>query len=154
MAHKISKKPNLNRNSIPHQAQQEVGRLTAVEWNQVVNTLRIQANLNTEYLENLHRVLFSDWDANTEGFIDFPDEDIFGYILNIIEELKSVATVYVGPDTPDEYGNVVLWIDTSDEIYSIYIGIFGGVFTSEPADIISGGIFLSVVENILYGGNF
>ena len=113
MAYKIPKKPKLIRNSIAYQAKQAASSLTPAEWNQVVNTLKEQTNYNTEYLENLHRILFSDWDQNTVGTVDFPDDNLFGYILEISNTLKAAATVYVGEEEPVDSLNVVLWIDIS-----------------------------------------
>ena len=154
MAYQIPKKPNLVRNSIAFQAKQAANSLTVQEWNHVVNVLKQQANLNTEYLENLHRVLFTDWDSNTSGFVDFPSDNIFGYVIRIIEELRNTTTVYIGAEVPADGDNDVLWIDTGEEFESIYIGISGGVFTSSSAELLTGGTFLSVYDDILYGGVF
>ena len=154
MPYQIPKKPKLIKNAIAHQAKQAASSLTIAEWNHVVNVLKEQTNYNTEYLENLHRVLFSDWDQSTTGTVDFPDDNLFGYILRIVEELRSVATVYIGDNIPLESSSVVLWIDTGDNIDSEFVGISGGVFTSDPAEILTGGTFLSALEDVLFGGVF
>ncbi len=65
----IPKKPALVYNSIEHQAKTAPNSLTIGEWNRVVNILKQQANLNTKYLENLHRLLFYDWNSDDSGYL-------------------------------------------------------------------------------------
>lgn len=120
MSKSIEKKPLLIHNALPYQSKTSANSLTIQEWNQVVNILKSQANLNTDYLEKLHRILFADWDSATTGAYEFPDnlftgnnDGILARISELIEELKETSTVYVGDDPPTA-DNTVLWVDTSD----------------------------------------
>ena len=65
----IPKKPALVYNSIEHQAKTSANSLTIGEWNRVVNIVKQQANLNTKYLEDLHRLLFYDWNSDDSGYL-------------------------------------------------------------------------------------
>lgn len=65
----IPKKPALVYNSIEHQSKTAANSLTIGEWNRVVNILKQQANLNTKYLEDLHRLLFYDWNSDDSGYV-------------------------------------------------------------------------------------
>ena len=65
----IPKKPALVYNSIEHQSKTAANSLTIGEWNRVVNILKQQANLNTKYLEDLHRMLFYDWNSDDSGYL-------------------------------------------------------------------------------------
>lgn len=73
MAEQIEKKPNIVRNAIPDQNKQGANSLTIQEWNTTINVLKRQANLNTSYLERLHRALFFNWDNNTIGTIEIAE---------------------------------------------------------------------------------
>lgn len=55
-------KPNLTRNAIAMQMKKSAQSLTIGEWNSIVNILKEQTNNNTKYLEDLHRLLFFDYE--------------------------------------------------------------------------------------------
>lgn len=93
MALFIEKKPNLIRNAIVEQVKQAANSLTIQEWNQVVNTLKIQTNVTVEYLEKLHKVLFGNYASNTVGLYEFEDTGVIFNLLEIIEDAKEVGTL-------------------------------------------------------------
>lgn len=67
----VTKKPKLTKSNVPHQNKTGANSLTIKEWNEVINKLKVQADMLTEYLNNVHRILFYDYDVNTSGEIDF-----------------------------------------------------------------------------------
>ncbi len=88
----ITKKPNLVRNSIPDQVKTAANSLTIHEWNQIINVLKTQANLNTQYLEQLHKLFFTDWDNDSGGLIDALNEfepHLLSQVLDAIEGIRS-----------------------------------------------------------------
>jgi len=93
MALFLEKKPNLIRNAIVEQVKQAANSLTIQEWNQVVNTLKIQTNVTVEYLEKLHKVLFGNYASNTVGLHEFEDTGVIFNLLEIIEDAKEVGTL-------------------------------------------------------------
>lgn len=70
MKYKINKKPQLIKNGIAYQNKIAAIGLTVREWNNTINVLSEQGNTNTGYLEQLHRTLIGDYNANTEGFVE------------------------------------------------------------------------------------
>jgi hypothetical protein len=58
------------------------------EWNQVVNTLKLQANVTVEYLEKLHKALFGTYTSATTGLNEFEDEGVINTLLTIISEFN------------------------------------------------------------------
>ena len=68
---KVISKPKLIKNAISYQNKTTPNSLTVHEWNHTINALKTQANLNTEYLETLHYILFGSstadfwWDGTT-----------------------------------------------------------------------------------------
>jgi len=88
----IAKKPDLVRNSIPQQMKVSANTLTIQEWNTTINALAMQTNKTTKYVEDIHRVLFHDYDINTQGYIEFPSGFIKYAHLNI-EEILADAHV-------------------------------------------------------------
>lgn len=100
----IPKKPALVYNSIEHQSKTAANSLTIGEWNRVVNILKQQANFNTKYLEDLHRMLFYDWNSDDSGyavgellsiFSGHPDSDnIFTVLEGKVDKLpgKGLST--------------------------------------------------------------
>jgi hypothetical protein len=85
------KKPALVHNAIPDQLKTAANSLTIQEWNAVVNTLKQQANLNTAYIEQLHRVLFFNYDQNTSGYVDIPDIFEEGFLSNVMAAVAQVV---------------------------------------------------------------
>lgn len=67
----VTKKPKLTKSNVPHQNKTGANSLTIKEWNEVINKLKVQADMLTEYLNNVHRILFYDYDVNTSGEIEF-----------------------------------------------------------------------------------
>lgn len=112
----LEKKPDLIYNAIPEQVKQVANTLSIAEWNQVVNVLKRQSNLTTAHVEKLHRVLFGDWELNSNGYVDYIatlDEGLLEKLMRAVEEIKSAATIHVGSDQPIGE-NVVFWIDTEN----------------------------------------
>jgi len=93
MALFIEKKPNLIRNAIVEQVKQAANSLTIQEWNEVVNTLKIQTNITVEYLEKLHKVLFGNYAGNTVGLYEFEDTGVIFALLQIINNATEVGTL-------------------------------------------------------------
>ena len=89
----IPKKPALVYNSIEHQSKTAANSLTIGEWNRVVNILKQQANLNTKYLEDLHRVVFYDWNSDDSGYI------VGDIIPSKQNKLVAGANITIDPDT-------------------------------------------------------
>ena len=84
MALIIDKKPTLIRNGIVEQVKQAANSLTIQEWNQVVNTLKLQTNVTVEYLEKLHRFLFGTWTSQTVGVYETIDAGLLNELLQIL----------------------------------------------------------------------
>ncbi len=93
MAVFLEKKPLLVRNGIVEQIKQAANSLTIQEWNQVVNTLKVQTNITVEYLEKLHKVLFGTYTSSTTGLNEFLDIGVIYDILAQIELIKDAATL-------------------------------------------------------------
>jgi len=89
---RILKKPNLIRNAIDKQIKQRGEGLTIEEWNQVINALRVQTNYNTKYLEDLHRLLFCDWDQNTSGYAIAADAFDNGFLTEVLEAVEAMTS--------------------------------------------------------------
>jgi hypothetical protein len=88
----ITRKPNLIRNNIPDQVKSAANSLTIQEWNQTINILKTQTNLNTQYLEQLHKLFFTDWDGNSGGLIDALntfEPQLLSQVLAAIEEIRA-----------------------------------------------------------------
>ena len=88
MAVFLEKKPTLVRNGIVEQVKQAANSLTIQEWNQVVNTLKLQAYVTVEYLEKLHKALFGTYTSATTGLNEFEDEGVINTLLSILEEFN------------------------------------------------------------------
>jgi hypothetical protein len=88
MAVFLEKKPTLVRNGIVEQVKQAANSLTIQEWNQVVNTLKLQANVTVEYLEKLHKALFGTYTSATTGLNEFEDEGVINTLLTILSEFN------------------------------------------------------------------
>jgi hypothetical protein len=93
MAFTIEQKPTLVRNGIVQQLKQAANSLTIQEWNQVVNTLKTQANITVDYIEKLHRVMFGSWSSETTGVYELFDEGVVFHLLNEIETIRGAATL-------------------------------------------------------------
>ena len=55
MSNKISQKQNILYNSVPDQTLTYANQLTVYAWNDIINMLRTQANVNAEYIQTLHK---------------------------------------------------------------------------------------------------
>jgi hypothetical protein len=88
MAVFLEKKPTLVRNGIVEQVKQAANSLTIQEWNQVVNTLKLQANVTVEYLEKLHKALFGTYTSVTTGLNEFEDEGVINTLLSILAQFN------------------------------------------------------------------
>jgi hypothetical protein len=93
MAFTIDQKPVLVRNGIVQQLKQAANSLTIQEWNQVVNTLKTQANITVDYIEKLHRVMFGSWTSETTGIHELFDAGVVFHLLNEIETIRGAATL-------------------------------------------------------------
>jgi hypothetical protein len=88
MAVFLEKKHTLVRNGIVEQVKQAANSLTIQEWNQVVNTLKLQANVTVEYLEKLHKALFGTYTSVTTGLNEFEDEGVINTLLSILAQFN------------------------------------------------------------------
>jgi hypothetical protein len=88
MALFFDKKPALVRNGIAEQLKQAANSLTIQEWNQVVNTLKLQTNVTVEYLEKLHRFLFGTWTSQTIGVYETVDEGLMNELLQLVGAVR------------------------------------------------------------------
>lgn len=57
MSNKISQTQNILYNSVPDQTLTYANQLTVYAWNDIINMLRTQANVNAEYIQTLHKWL-------------------------------------------------------------------------------------------------
>lgn len=56
-------------NSVPDQRLTQPNQLTIKQWNDIINILKVQANINADYLEKLHKWFIGNYD-NTKTFED------------------------------------------------------------------------------------
>ena len=151
MAITIEQKPVLVRNGIVQQLKQAANSLTIQEWNQVVNTLKTQANITVEYLEKLHKVLFGSYTEDTTGVNVFEDEGVIFTLLNIIQNAQEIGTLKT-----NFYGKANQDITAGDFV------MFGGVqedhILFKKADINSVGFIpeyiVGVAERTMVQGEF
>lgn len=151
MAVFIEKKPLLVRNGIVQQLKQAANSLTIQEWNNVVNTLKTQANLTVEYLEKLHRSLFGIWGTDPNELQEFVDEGVIYDILAQIEELRGAATLKT-----NFYGKADEAINKGD--FLMFGGVQGDHILFVKADMQSPGFIsefiVGVAESNLAQGEF
>ncbi len=90
----IERKPALIKNAIPNQTK-TANSLTVYEWNTFINQLRTQTNLNTEYLEKLHYVLFGPLDPSKPPLVEVTDLSMLTADVNahtqIITEINRIV---------------------------------------------------------------
>jgi hypothetical protein len=144
----IQKKPLLIRNAIAQQFKAAANTLTIQEWNEVINILKQQANYNTAYLEELHRLLFFNYDSDTSGFLEFIDnieEGILPYIFSQIEILQNTigSFSYYGQQTPNgDSKNNDLWFKSTGDYVAPVAILSGGRFSPQSyANTLQGGAF-------------
>lgn len=151
MAVFIEKKPLLVRNGIVQQLKQAANSLTIQEWNNVVNTLKTQANLTVEYLEKLHRSLFGVWGTDPNELQEFVDTGVIYDILAQIEDLKSGTTLKT-----NFYGKADEAITKGDFI--MFGGAQGDHILFKKADVNSVGFIpeyiIGVAESTMAQGDF
>lgn len=114
----IERKPVLIKNAIPNQTKTS-NSLTVYEWNIFINQLRTQTNINTEYLEKLHYVLFGPPDPNKPPLVEVTDlptltvdvnahtqtiEEIQAYLKKISREIEISKT------EPEDKTKDKLWL--------------------------------------------
>jgi len=128
MALFLEKKPNLIRNAIVEQVKQAANSLTIQEWNQVVNTLKLQTNITVEYLEKLHKALFGSYTSGTTGLNEFEDEGVIFTLLGIIENLEEIGTL-----KSNFYGKADESITAGD--FVMFGGVQGDHILFKKADI-------------------
>jgi hypothetical protein len=122
MSKTIPKKPELIYNSISDQLKTAANSLTIAEWNSVVNILKKQSNLNTKYIENLHRILFYDYNTNTTGeigeILNFEDgfvTDVMSAINSVKLRIDDLEKFKVSEAEPTVEEDVSLWIHVQGE---------------------------------------
>lgn len=71
----IVKRPEVSYNTIAEQIKRGVNSLTIVEWNFIINSLRVQANVNADQIKYIHSVLFGleDVSLNSDGVALIPE---------------------------------------------------------------------------------
>lgn len=147
----LEKKPNLIRNAIVEQVKQAANSLTIQEWNQVVNTLKLQTNITVEYLEKLHKALFGSYTSGTTGLNEFEDEGVIFHLLGIIENLEEISSL-----KSNFYGKADEAITAGDFI--MFGGIQGDHILFKKADVNSQGFIpeyiVGVAESNMAQGDF
>jgi hypothetical protein len=151
MPYTIEQKPTLVRNGIVQQLKQAANSLTIQEWNQVVNTLKTQANITVDYIEKLHRVMFGAWTSATTGVYELFDEGVIFYLLNEIETIRDAATL-----KSNFYGKADESITAGDFI--MFGGVQGDHILFKKADINAEGFInewiIGVAESTMAKGDF
>jgi hypothetical protein len=151
MAFTIDKKPTLVRNGIVQQLKQAANSLTIQEWNQVVNTLKTQANVTVEYIEKLHRVMFGSWSSETTGVYELFNEGVIFHLLNIIENAQELGTLKT-----NFYGKADQDITAGD--FVMFGGVQGDHILFKKADINAEGFInewiMGVAESNMTQGVF
>lgn len=71
----IVKRSEVSYNTIAEQIKRGVNSLTIAEWNFIINSLRVQANVNADQIKYIHSVLFGldDVSLNSDGVALIPD---------------------------------------------------------------------------------
>lgn len=69
----IVKRPEVSYNTIAEQIKRGVNSLTLVEWNFIINSLRVQANVNADQIKYIHSVLFGLEDVSIDGVALIPE---------------------------------------------------------------------------------
>jgi hypothetical protein len=151
MAIFLEKKPSLIRNAIVEQVKQAANSLTIQEWNQVVNTLKLQSNVTVEYLEKLHKSLFGSYTSATTGLNEFEDEGVIFTLLGIIENLEDIGTLKT-----NFYGKADEAISAGD--FVMFGGAQGDHILFKKADVNSVGFIpeyiVGVAESTMVQGDF
>jgi hypothetical protein len=136
----LSKKPAVIRNAISQQLKTSSNSLTIQEWNEVINILKQQTNLNSAYLETLHRALFYDYDTNSSGTIPAFDNLAPGAITDILDTLPGISQTLeaMGIDI-DALGQALTDLDTTlnttiDNLPSFFYGA-----TEPPVEVVDNG---------------
>jgi hypothetical protein len=81
----VESKPKLIKNAIAYQNKTTPNSLTVHEWNHIINVLKTQTNLNTEYLDKLHYILFG---SSTSDFIETPSLPEVKELIADLEDFK------------------------------------------------------------------
>ena len=151
MPYTIEQKPVLVRNGIVQQLKQAANSLTIQEWNQVVNTLKTQANITVDYIEKLHRVMFGSWTSATTGVYELFDEGVIFHLLNEIESIRDAATL-----KSNFYGKADEDITIGD--FVMFGGVQGDHILFKKSDINSPGFIpeyiVGVAETTMTKGDF
>lgn len=151
MAIFLEKRPLLVRNGIVEQVKQAANSLTIQEWNQVVNTLKLQTNVTVEYLEKLHKALFGTYTSATTGLNEFEDEGVIFTLLEIIADAKEIGTLKT-----NFYGKANEAISAGD--FVMFGGTQGDHILFKKADVNSAGFIpeyiVGVAESAMVQGDF
>lgn len=80
-------------NSVPDQRLTYANQLTVKNWNDIINILKVQANINADYLEKLHTWFIGNYDPTKsfeENIVSIPEDKNFAeYILELIKAAES-----------------------------------------------------------------
>lgn len=80
-------------NSVPDQRLTYANQLTVKNWNDIINILKVQANINADYIEKLHSWLIGSYDRTKpfeENIVSIPEDKNFAeYILELIEAVEA-----------------------------------------------------------------
>jgi hypothetical protein len=158
MAFTIDQKPVLVRNGIVQQLKQAANSLTIQEWNQVVNTLKTQANITVDYIEKLHRVMFGSWTSETTGIHELFDAGVVFHLLNEINSIRNEIETIRGAATlkTNFYGKADEAITAGDFI--MFGGAEGDHILFKKADINAEGFInewiVGVAESTMVRGDF
>lgn len=151
MAIFIDKKPYLIRNAIAEQLKQAANSLTIKEWNEVVNTLKLQTNITVEYLEKLHRSLFGTWNSQTSGVNEYLDEGIIYTLFQLVQQIQQATTLKT-----DFYGKADEAITKGDFI--MFGGAQGDHILFRKADLTVNGFIpeyiMGVATTTMASGDF
>lgn len=86
---RIDKKQDILFNSVPDQTLTHANQLTLKAWNDTINILRTQANVNAEYILTLHKWLIGT-PMDTAKYIEIPDTTSFTeYVLEDLRVLHA-----------------------------------------------------------------
>jgi hypothetical protein len=158
MAFTIEQKPTLVRNGIVQQLKQAANSLTIQEWNQVVNTLKTQANITVDYIEKLHRVMFGSWTSETTGIHELFDEGVVFHLLNEINSIRNeIANIRDAATLKTNfYGKADQTITAGD--FVMFGGVQGDHILFKKADINAQGFInewiVGVAESTMVKGDF
>lgn len=98
-------------NAIPKQEKSPTSKITATEWNHIINVLKEQTNYSSEILEEIIKDLgYTKEDFNKK--IEMIEEGLYDWD-SIIREIKNHKEIHIGSEEPK--GFETIWFDTSNK---------------------------------------